>query len=32
VLDAVGDRDEPSQRELDVGAIVGNTENVLVSL
>jgi hypothetical protein len=30
VLDSVGDREEPSQRELDVGAIVGKTENVLV--
>jgi hypothetical protein len=30
VLNSVEDREEPSQRELDVGAIVGKTENVLV--
>ena len=32
VLDSVGDREEPTQRELDVGAIVGKTEHVLVLL
>ena len=30
VINAVEDRSEPSQRERDVGAIVGKTENVLV--
>jgi len=30
VINSVEDREDPSQRELDVGAIVGKTENVLV--
>ena len=30
MLDSVEDREEPSQRELDVGANVGRTENVTV--
>lgn len=30
VINSVEDRAEPSQREIDIGAIVGKTENVLV--
>ena len=32
LFDSVGDREEPSQRELDVGTIVGKPEHVLVLL